>query len=89
MHADKGDYEKALDYYKRSLAICEALGDKYGIGNSLNNIGNVYYVKGDYDKAEEYLKKSLGIQKEIGFKGFELETTTSLYLTYKHLGKKL
>ena len=25
--------------------------------------------------------------KEIGFKGVELETTTYLYLSYKHLGK--
>ena len=27
------------------------------------------------------------IQKEIGLKEIELETTTYLYLTYKHLGK--
>ena len=46
---------------------------------------SIYYVKGDYKKAEEYLEKSLAIQKEIGLKEIELETTTSLYLTYKHL----
>ena len=57
------------------------------MGKSLNNIGNVHYYKGDYKKAEEYLEKSLSITKEIGFKGLELDTTTYLYLTYKHLGK--
>jgi len=48
----------------------------------------VYWNKGDYKKAEVYLEKSLGIQKEIGL-GVDdlLETTTYLYLTYKHLGK--
>ncbi|RMZ49046.1 tetratricopeptide repeat protein [Candidatus Marinimicrobia bacterium PRS2] len=85
---DKGDYETALDYLERSLTIAEELGEKRGMGNSLNNIGLVYSNKGDYKKAEEYLEKSLALQKEIGLKGFELETTTYLYLTYKHLGKE-
>ena len=63
------------------------IGDKSGMGASLNNIGAVHYYKGSYEKALEYLNKSLSIQKEIGIKAIELETTTSLYLTYKHLGK--
>jgi tetratricopeptide (TPR) repeat protein len=87
VHSNKGDYDTALDYYGRSLAIQEELGDKYGMGASLNGIGIVHHNKGDYDKATEYLEKSLTIQKEIGLKGLELETTTSLYLSYKHLGK--
>jgi tetratricopeptide (TPR) repeat protein len=85
VHKNKGDYNKALDYYGRSLAIQEELGDKAGMGGSLNNIGIVHSNKGDYDKTAEYLEKSFSIQKEIGLK--ELETTTYLYLSYKHLGK--
>jgi len=84
---NKGDYDKAMDYYERALAIADELGDKHGMGYSLNNIGSVYYYKGDYKNAEEYLEKSLAIQKEIGLKKIELDTTTYLYLTYKHLGK--
>jgi len=87
VHYYKGDYDKALDYHNRSLAIVEGLGDKVGRGYTLNNIGAVHYYKGSYEKALEYLNKSLSIQKEIGIKAIELETTTSLYLTYKHLGK--
>ena len=37
-----------------SLAICEELGDKRGMGYSLLSIGLVHYNKGDYDKAIEY-----------------------------------
>jgi hypothetical protein len=50
----------------------------------------VHYDKGDYDKALDYLEKSLAIQKEIGLGegSLMLETTTYLYLTYKHLGKE-
>jgi tetratricopeptide (TPR) repeat protein len=87
MHHDKGDYDKALEYYNRSLAINEEIGYKYVMGYSLNNIGIVHRNKGDYDKALEYLEKSLSIQKEVGTKEIELETTTYLYLNYRHLGK--
>ena len=88
MYYNKGDLDKALDSYERSLAIAEEIGDKSGIGRSLGNIGNVYAVKGDYEKAEKYLEKSLSMQKEIGLKGEELETTTFLYLIYKYIGKQ-
>ena len=85
---DKGDYDKALEYYERALTIQEGLGARYGIGASLCNIGWTYYDKGDYDKAEKYLEKSLSMQKEIGLGRDDLIwTTTYLYLTYKHLGR--
>ena len=88
MYYYKGDYDKALDYYGRSLAIQEEIGDKHGMGMSLGHIGNMHSDKGDYKKAEEYLEKSLAIQKEIGTKALELLTTTHLYLAYNHLGKQ-
>jgi class 3 adenylate cyclase/tetratricopeptide (TPR) repeat protein len=88
VHRNKGDYEKALDYYTRSLAIKKEIGDKRGMGESLNNIGSVHHDKGDYEKAAESLEKSLSIKKEVGLGADELlETTTYLYLNYKHLGK--
>ena len=89
VHSNKGDYDKALDYYGRSLKIKEEIGDKAGIGYSLNSIGIVHANKGDYKKAEEYLEKSLAIEKEIGLGADDLIwSTTYLYLTYKHLGKE-
>ena len=57
------------------------------MGYNLGNIGIVHYYKGDYEKATGYLEKSLAIHKEIGLKGLDLETTTYLYVSYKHLGK--
>jgi len=78
-----------LDYYERSLVILEELGDKYGIGNNLNNNGVVHHDKGDYKKGKDYLKKSLTIQKEIEIGAHDLIWSTSyLNLTYKYLGKE-
>ena len=87
VHAEKGDLDKAIDYYGRSLVIQEELGDKHGMVGSLYSIGVVHANKGDYEKATRYLEKSLAIHKEIGFKEFELPNTTYLYVSYKHLGK--
>ena len=85
---DKGDYNKALDYYKRSLAIRKEIGDKRGMVYILHSIGIVYVYKNDNEKAQEYLEKSLITQKEIELKIMELDTTTNLYLSYKHIGEK-
>jgi tetratricopeptide (TPR) repeat protein len=89
VHANKGDYDKALDYYDRSLAIEEELGDKSGMGRNLGNIGLVHYYKCNLNRVVMYLEKVLAIQKEIGLGEGDLifETTTYLYLTYKHLSK--
>ena len=51
VHKLKGDYDKALEYYNKSLAIrLNALGEKHpDVADSYNNIGMVYHAKGDYD----------------------------------------
>ena len=65
---NQGNYEKALEYYSKSLAIKEDIDDKKGMAVSCNNIGNIYFYQGDYEKSLEYYSKSLAIRKEIGDK---------------------
>ena len=72
----KGNYERALEYYSKSLAIRKKLADKKGMGTSYGNIGNIYDDQGNYEKALEYHSKSLSIEKELGDKkgmGFILQ----------------
>jgi predicted ATPase len=61
-----GEYDDALEHYKRSLRIREKIGDKKGIANSLHNIGVMHYWRENYDKAIKYVEKSIEISKEIG-----------------------
>ena len=83
-----GEIDKALVHYKEALKFNEEFCDKREIGFCLNNIGMANCIKGDYKKAEEYLHKSISIKKEIGLvRDNILQSTTYLYLTYKHLGK--
>ena len=58
-----GDYDKALEYYSKALAICEkVLGPEHpSTATAYDNIGGIYYSQGDYDKALEYFSKALVI----------------------------
>ena len=75
-------YDTALDYLKRSLAIQQEIGDKSGEGTTLNNISQIFKARGDYDTALDYLKRSLAIVEEIGDKasvGGALNNISVLY----------
>ena len=66
--AIRGNYEKSLEYFLKTLEIRKEIDDKKGMGDSYNNIGNIYDDQGNYEKALEYYLKSLAINKEIGNK---------------------
>jgi tetratricopeptide (TPR) repeat protein/serine phosphatase RsbU (regulator of sigma subunit) len=64
----QGDYDKAIDYFTRSLKIREEIGDKQDIAATLNNFGIIYKNQGDYAKAIDYNTRSLKIREEMGYK---------------------
>jgi tetratricopeptide (TPR) repeat protein len=66
LYKDKGEWDKAIEYCRRSLAICEKVGDEYGMAPTLNNLGLVYQAKGEWDKAMEYYQRSLAIWEKMG-----------------------
>jgi len=89
IYEDKGDFDTALIYYKRSLQISEEIGNKRLTGISFNNIGLIYYFKGDYTNAVNYLEKSLTIYKQLSVSSAVLLVhTIYLFLSYKSIGKK-
>lgn len=57
----EGEYDKALEYYKKALKIRESeLGkDQSLTANNYNDIAETYEKMGDYDKALESYKKAL------------------------------
>jgi tetratricopeptide (TPR) repeat protein len=68
IYDNRGNIEKALEYYSQSLKIQEGLGNKKGIASSLNNIGFIYFNQNDVEKALDYWKRCLKLQEEIGNK---------------------
>jgi CHAT domain-containing protein/uncharacterized protein HemY len=74
----RGEYPKALQTYQRVLEIRRKLGDKAGIGQTLNNIGQVYNGLIQQEKALEVLQQALTIRREIKDRVGEGETLDSL-----------
>ena len=62
----RGDYDAALDWYRKSLAIEEQLGDRAGMATSYHQLGMVAQDRGDYDAALDWYRKSLAINEQLG-----------------------
>jgi len=63
-----GEYDKAMEVYTLALKQTEQLGDKRGMGASLNNIGIIHGEKDDHGKALDCHGRSLAIKEELGDK---------------------
>jgi tetratricopeptide (TPR) repeat protein len=64
VHYSKGEYDKALENFQKSLGILLKLlpKDHPDVAQSYNNIGAVHERKAEYDKALEYYQKALAIR---------------------------
>jgi CHAT domain-containing protein/Tfp pilus assembly protein PilF len=87
VYKDWGQYDKAVDHYKRSLQVAQTIGNRRGIGRTLNNVGMVFADWGRYDKAVEYYHKSLSISEEIGDRTMAGKTLNNLGLVYWDWGR--
>ena len=77
-----GDYQQGLPKLTQAFEKYQEIGDKSGMGSTLNNISQIYDARGDYDQALEFLEQSLAIQKEIGDKsgmGTTLNNISQIY----------
>jgi tetratricopeptide (TPR) repeat protein len=63
---DRGDLAAAEEWYRKSLAIREALGDRPGLARSYHQLGIVAQDRGDLAAAEEWHRKSLAIKEALG-----------------------
>ncbi|MBA3707032.1 MAG: tetratricopeptide repeat protein, partial [Bacteroidetes bacterium] len=75
-YSNIGDLKLALQYALKAKTLAERiqiLGEKEkgwpkGLGNALNNMGNIYSGQGDYKAAFEYHSQVLKIRKKTGDK---------------------
>jgi len=63
IYANQGNYDKALEYYNKSLRLTTK---PTSIANIYNNIATVYSGKGDNNKAVEYFKKAVELAQKAG-----------------------
>jgi len=83
----KGEWERAIGYYERSLAIDEKVGDEHGMAPTLNNLGLVYQDKGEWERAIGYYERSLAIWEKVGDEHGMAPTLNNLGLVYQDKGE--
>jgi tetratricopeptide (TPR) repeat protein len=76
---DRGRLDEAEDWYRKSLAIKEELGDRPGMATTYGQLGITAQDRGRLDEAEDWYRKSLAIFEE-------LRDHPHMALTYLHLG---
>ncbi len=82
-YQDFKDTVKALEFYEKSLAMRELIGNQLGMSVVLANIGNIYRDKNVFPKAFDYFTRSLSISKAIGYKEGEALAYYYLGLAFK------
>ncbi len=82
----KADYDKAMEYFKRSQTLCEQLGDKAGACLMIGNIGLALRSKGNYEIAMQHYKKQSKISNELGLKSISARAYGNMAIAYAGRG---
>ena len=61
----KENYQLALDYYLRYLAISNEIGNKVQAAEANVLIGSLYDVLGESQKSQDYILKAIDLKKEL------------------------
>jgi tetratricopeptide (TPR) repeat protein len=80
-------YDTALYYLQKALAMSEALGDEFGEAVNTKSIGVVYLKQKKYAPALNYLYKGKQLSRNVGSLGAELDVTYFLSEIYKDTRK--
>ncbi|MCD4840679.1 MAG: tetratricopeptide repeat protein, partial [Methanosarcinales archaeon] len=87
VYANKGEWDKAIEFYEKSLETVEKVGDVHGMAQTYNNLGMVYAKKGEWDKAIEFYEKDLKISEKVGDVHGMAKTYNNLGLVYAKKGE--
>ncbi len=82
-----GDYDKALDYLTKALAMKRALKDRAEEGRSLSHLGLLFWEMGRYKQAIADFNDSIRIGRQLGDTQLEASALNNLSLVYDELGE--
>ncbi|MDY7020570.1 MAG: CHAT domain-containing protein [Cyanobacteriota bacterium] len=88
IHSDLGEYQTALNYYKKVLELLPQLSQpEYWEAPILELSAEVYLKWGEYQKALEAYEKAHQIRKKMGIEAAVAATLNSIGLVYFDLGE--
>lgn len=84
---ERGDYAKAMEFYRRSLAVLEQNGGrKIHLVAPVDGIGAIHYLKGEYAEAMEWHRRGLKLAEESGNRAAPAGPLFSLAADYRMQG---
>ncbi len=83
----KGDFDRALKYSKRSIIIAEESGNKLCIGYCLHIMAGVHNFKGELDRSIKLNERSLKIHNDLNNKFMVTRILISLGWSYAMIGE--
>ncbi len=87
VYKDLGLYEKALEFYQKSVQTKKRLGDTEGEANDLQNTGLICFCLGQYPMAIDYYERSRTIYRKLGKTKDEVEILYNIAEVYQNLGQ--
>jgi serine/threonine protein kinase/DNA-binding SARP family transcriptional activator/predicted ATPase len=79
---EQNNFQRAIMYYHRCLAIYQETGDRVGVGHILNSLGTDNVALGNLSVAEEYFEQAWSIFRETGDRRGEAFIYTCLAQLY-------
>ncbi len=83
VNISQADFTLALDYFLKSLALKDSIGDTQGISDTYSNMGNVLFEMYDLNQALVYYLKSIEIDKENNNEEDMARTLMNVGVVYK------
>ncbi len=77
--------DSALAHYSIAINISKSSGDRLGVAELSQNIGNILYDQGDFKKALDYYTLSLNLAKSVSSKTIAAYAYSSIGITYEEL----
>lgn len=84
----QGDFNKALEYYERSLELDRVEGNLKSQAVNLRNIGVLHYQRGAYDQALVSFQEALKLARSIGSKQLQSTTIGNLAVINQYMGQR-
>ncbi|MFW5968593.1 MAG: ATP-binding protein, partial [Persicimonas sp.] len=69
-----GDWDEALGWVDKSLAVCEEIDHKVGKGNCFEITAEIYRLRGDLERAESLYRRCIKLHETIGYSTAIAET---------------
>ncbi|MFD1116148.1 tetratricopeptide repeat protein, partial [Sphaerisporangium aureirubrum] len=84
---ERGEYDQALEWYRKSLTIEEEIGNRAGMASSYHQLGMIAQERGEYDQALEWYRKSLTINEELGNRAGMAISFSQIGVLYTQIGR--